>query len=148
MKDRDILEAIEMAKVLAARYAAVTHAMPLTLLIVGGLLLAIQITHGAATNDVSNNTKQLEVTSAIGTNYLREVGLNTTNVPTVKTNGMAVAVGASALNWAWSLGDILALPADKISTNRLLDFPAWDNISNSIPTDAKTSKGNHRMRSR
>ena len=140
-----------MAKVLAARYAAVTHAMLLSLLIVGGLLLtgsAIQITHGAATNDVSNNTKQLEVTSAIGTNYLREVGLNTTNVPTVKTNGMAVDVGASALNWAWSLGDILALPADKISTNRLLDFPAWDNISNSIPTDAKTSKGNHRMRSR
>lgn len=88
-------------------------------------------------------------TAAYGvTNRLRDAELQTNQVPAVKTEGLTRATGGSASNAAWSLHDVFALPADHdSSTNRLLDFPAWDDTNN-IPSGGNSSKGNRRMRSR
>ena len=82
------------------------------------------------------------------TNRLHRAELNTNQVPAVKTEGLKRDAGSSTTNSAWSLHDVFALPADHdSSTNRLLDFPAWDDTNN-IPSGGNSSKGNRRMRSK
>jgi len=157
MQDRDILHVIEGVSETEERHNPAVRASTFTLLLVGGLLSTgtlIQMAQGtdgaSSPQDVQgDDTNRLGAASKIDTNYMRSAGLNITNMPPTNTDGMAADSGTSTSNSVGSLRDVLALPADNInSTNRLLDFPAWDNVSNNVPTDANPSKGNRKMHSR
>lgn len=155
MNDRDMLDIRERIKTGADRQAPALRVGSLPVLLVGALIgtgAFLPLTQGADNDGTSNTvqvatTNRLGIAAGIGTNDPRGVGPQLTNRPSDKAKGPAL--DASISNSNWSLSDVLSLPSEHTTaTNRLLDFPAWDDVTNSLSTDGRASKGNRRMHSR
>ena len=105
----------------------------LTSLLVAGVLAA------SLSTVLSADTNQAAVTIHSITNY----PACATNLPATK------AAGAVTSNATGFFSDFLALPSDRnTSTNRLLDFPPCDDLTNQVPTGGRSTRGGHKMRSR
>ncbi len=84
------------------------------------------------------------------TNHPATIAHCITNYPACATNLPATkAEVASTSNATGFFSEVLALPSDRnTSTNRLLDFPPCDDLTNQVPTGGRSTRGGHKMRSR